>query len=111
MSDSNTSSTATATASATASARNEDNNLITKKQEQIVLPCPHCQDCILIEQLNCRIFRHAVLKATNTQINPHASQEECEQFIQKDLIYGCGKPFKVIDTDDGQLRAVICDYI
>jgi len=81
------------------------------KNEIIILTCPHCQDSIIIEQLNCRIFRHGVLKENNTQINPHAKKEECDHFIENNLIYGCGKPFRVIDNEDGKYEAIICEYI
>ena len=75
----------------------------------IVVICPHCNDPILIEQLNCRIFRHGILKSNNTQINPHASKEECDNYITNNLIYGCGKPFKIIDNNE--LKVEICKYI
>jgi hypothetical protein len=78
---------------------------------EIVVTCPHCAENIIIEQLNCRIFRHATLIINNTQINPHASKEECEFHIKNKLIYGCGKPFKVIENSDGTFCAVICEYI
>ena len=41
----------------------------------IVIECPHCNQCILIEQLNCRIFRHGILKHNGTQINPHSPKD------------------------------------
>jgi hypothetical protein len=69
--------------------------------------CPHCTGEILVHnnELNCRIFRHAVLKNGN-QINPHAPKEECERLIKNNEIYGCGKPFQVIGD-----KAVECDYL
>jgi hypothetical protein len=39
----------------------------------IIITCPHCQLLVEIEEINCAIFRHAVLKKTNKQINPHSS--------------------------------------
>jgi hypothetical protein len=78
---------------------------------EVVVICPHCAENIIIEQLNCRIFRHATLIANNTQINPHASQEECEFYFENKLIYGCGKPFRVIECNDGTFCAVICEYV
>jgi hypothetical protein len=77
----------------------------------IVVLCPHCAENIIIEQLNCKIFRHAILTINNTQINPHASKLECEYYISNKLIYGCGKPFQVIENNDGTYSAVICEYI
>lgn len=72
--------------------------------------CPHCAGLVEVAQneMNCRIFRHAVLKSNGTQINPHASKEECERII--DSIRGCGKPFR-ISVVDGKMVAEKCDYI
>jgi hypothetical protein len=90
---------------------NENNSNILEKIINIVVTCPHCNDQILIEQLNCKIFRHGILKSNNTQINPHASKEECDYYINNNLIYGCGKPFKIIENETNELIAVFCDYI
>ena len=68
--------------------------------------CPHCNITIWIEALNCRIFRCGMYKESYLQINPHMSQEECEDVVLKDLIYGCGKPFCY---EDGILKP--CKYI
>jgi hypothetical protein len=73
--------------------------------------CPHCDEPILIEKLNCCIFRHGALKANGKQIEPHASKELCDFYIKKDMIYGCGKPFQIVQNADGEYTAVICDYI
>jgi hypothetical protein len=83
-----------------------DNN----KKEEPVLICPHCNDFIIIEQINCGIFRHGILKSHNTQINPHASKEECEYFINNGLIYGCGLPFRIIQ-EGNKFVIEICEYI
>jgi amino acid transporter len=32
------------------------------------------------------------------QINPHSPKELCEYYIKNDLIYGCGKPFRIINN-------------
>lgn len=77
--------------------------------KHIIIICPHCNDFILIEELNCCIFRHAVLIKTNKQIDPHASKELCEYYIKKNKIYGCGKPYKII-MEDNVYKAIICDY-
>jgi len=76
----------------------------------IIINCPHCNEPILIEELNCKIFRHGVLKSTNQQINPHLSKSECDNLILNDLIYGCGKPF-IINIIDNNYKVEICDYI
>ena len=60
-----------------------------------VVVCPHCSGSIIVEVLACGIFRHGVNKKNMTPINPHAKEEECKSLFEKDLIYGCGKPFQV----------------
>ena len=88
----------------------------TNKHTNLVVQCPHCKYPILIEELNCRIFRHGVFKINGTQINPHASKELCDFYVQNDLILGCSKPFQIIQNEnsinnDDTFIAVICDYI
>jgi hypothetical protein len=77
----------------------------------IVVQCPHCSDFIFIDQLNCQIFRHGVFISNREQINPHASKEVCDSLIQRKLIHGCGKPFKLVKTNDGIFLAEKCNYI
>ena len=71
-----------------------------------VIICPHCNECVLIQELNCGIFRHGIIKDTYEQISPHASKEECEYLKNNDLIFGCGRPFRLIG-----LEVVKCSYI
>lgn len=67
--------------------------------------CPHCNEYVIIEQVNL-LFRHAVLKSTFQQVNPHEKKEVLEQLLLEEKIYGCGKPFQL----EGNVL-VICDYI
>ncbi len=69
--------------------------------------CPHCKGIVIIEQLNCKIFRHGIFKHNGKQIPPHASKADCDTWVQKDTIWGCGKPFQINEDN----KAVICDYI
>jgi hypothetical protein len=73
----------------------------------------NCQAPILIEKLNCRIFRHGTYINTNAQIPPHSSKEDCDDLVQNNLIYGCGKPFRVIEDlqSPSQWTAIVCDYV
>jgi hypothetical protein len=80
------------------------------KVEKPILVCPHCNEFIIIEELNCKIFRHGVLIIDGTQIDPHCSKEMCDYYISSKLIYGCSKPFQVIEVN-GILDTVVCDYI
>lgn len=75
-----------------------------------VIMCPHCGESILIEKLNCGIFRHGVIKETGKQVDPHASKTVCDELVAKNLIYGCGKPFQIL-VREGQYIVLLCDYI
>ncbi len=79
--------------------------------EPFTITCPNCQEIILIEELNCCIFRHGVLKENGAQINPHASIELCNYYIINNLIYGCGKPFQLVKNEEGIIIAMVCEYI
>lgn len=72
--------------------------------------CPHCDHLIEIVQLNCKIFRHGVYKKGYKQMNPHAPKNVCDHAVKKGLIYGCGKPFRVIKKDN-EYEAIGCEYI
>jgi hypothetical protein len=80
------------------------------EEEKPILICPHCKDYILIEKINCAIFRHGTFKNNGKQIDPHASKKICDLYLKNNLIYGCGKPFRIIDNN-GTLETEICDYI
>jgi hypothetical protein len=83
----------------------EDNEV-----KDLVVTCPHCNEPILIEKLNCRIFRHGVFKADGKQIDPHLNKALCDFYKDHNLIFGCGKPFQIIKSGD-QFKTEICDYI
>lgn len=38
------------------------------KKVNIIINCPHCNNLILIEELNCKIFRHDVIKETSNKL-------------------------------------------
>lgn len=74
--------------------------------------CPHCGQMIEIIELNCRIFRCGILKADYTQIGPHLSKLECDRLAAENLIFGCGKPFRILDAQSNEpVIAVACDYV
>jgi len=78
----------------------------------IIIQCPHCKDYIQVlkKDFNCKIFRHGILKSNLKQIDPHLKKVECDRLKREDLIYGCGKPFQLIENG-GIYSTVICDYI
>lgn len=83
---------------------------MSQEKEEPILTCPHCNNFIIIKKINCGIFRHGILKNNSKQIDPHSSKEMCEYYIKNNLIYGCGKPFKIINNN-GTLESEICEYI
>lgn len=76
----------------------------------IIIKCPHCLDYIIIEKINCAIFRHAVMISTGKQINPHSDKETCDYYVNNKLVYGCGKPYQLIKEGE-EYKAVVCEYI
>lgn len=80
------------------------------KKEEPILKCPHCDEYIIIEKLNCGIFRHGQLISNGKQINPHTQKDICDYYRSKNLIYGCGKPFKIL-LKENKFSIEICEYI
>ena len=83
------------------------------EENYIIINCPNCDDDILIyiNEINCSIFRHGVIKHTFQQIPPHASKEQCEDYITRDSVYGCAKPFRLKQSHTNAYVAIKCDYI
>lgn len=86
--------------------------LVIQDQDKLIATCPHCQDLIIIlkQELNCCIFRHAVLKENMTQINPHESKEVCDSLVTNNKVFGCAKPFRIISRDNNYFIES-CEYI
>jgi hypothetical protein len=58
----------------------------------------------------CKVgFRHGIFKKDGKQIPPHSSKAECDKWVERGEIYGCGKPFKVVE--DSVKVAITCEYI
>lgn len=78
-----------------------------------IVNCPHCNDYVIIEKINCGIFRHGTFIKNNKQMDPHEKKEKCDYYFENKLIYGCGKPFcvKIDENDKEKLMVEICDYI
>lgn len=78
------------------------------------ITCPNCNNLFVVNNndLNCMIFRHGVYKNSMKPINPHLSKEKCDMLIKRNLIYGCGKPFKLFNiNNDNTYVAIKCNYI
>ena len=86
-------------------------------QEHFVYPqghficCPHCSQACEIIELNCKIFRCGIYKRTMQQMDPHAPKALCDALAATGQIYGCCKPFQIVQDASGALVAVKCDYI
>lgn len=87
-----------------------ENKNNTKSIVNFEVQCPHCEEYVIIEQINCAIFRHGVIKKTLKQIDPHLPKAQCDKLKEHNLIYGCGKPFKIVNRN-GIWISVECDYI
>lgn len=74
----------------------------------MIVKCPHCNEFVFIESINCGIFRHAVFKHNMEPIPPHSSKADCDRLASQ--TYGCGKPFKIV-SKEGVYEIEVCDYI
>ena len=72
-----------------------------------LIKCPNCNLPILIESINCGIYRCGVFRSNGQPVYPHAPRIECEFYVNNQLIYGCANPFKYNGKDPPE----ICEYI
>jgi len=75
--------------------------------------CPYldCNVAIEVVEINCAIFRCGVYKNQTDphygkQIDPHLSKQDCDRIKKEDKIWGCGRPFKLVNG-----KLIQCDYI
>jgi len=87
----------------------EKNDQTNENKEEPILKCPHCDEYVIIEKLNCGIFRHGIF-VNGKEMNPHTPKNLCEEFVKQKIIYGCGKPFRIF-KDENKYNIEICDYI
>jgi len=76
-----------------------------KKLSAFLVNCPACKEPVLIDQVNCGIFRHAFYTDTLKTVDPHASKRHIMETMACGRLGGCGAPFEVVDG-----RARMCDY-
>jgi hypothetical protein len=72
-----------------------------------LIKCPNCEIDIYVETIACGIYRCGVFRTNGQPIPPHAPKVECEFYVNNQLIYGCGSPFKYNGKDPPE----ICNYI
>ena len=94
--------------------------LLKVEKVEIIISCPNCGQFSEIIELNCRIFRCGVFKHNLIQIPPHETKEICDDLKLRDVIFGCGKPFRLLEknrtldisgSEAFEFEAVVCDYI
>lgn len=78
-----------------------------------IYQCPHCEAYVEthIKQLNCKIFRHGVYKSNGKQVPPHSKKSLCDRIFREGHIYGCGKPYRIYKSSEGNLCVRKCGYI
>lgn len=78
------------------------------EQKFTIIRCPNCNGSVLVfeNEIACRIFRHGILKDTGNQMDPHTPKAKCEELVNENKIWGCGKPFYF----DGN-KLSTCGYI
>ena len=75
-----------------------------------IVKCPFCDEFIIIEKINCGIFRHGIIKSTLKQMEPHLPKDKCDYLKEKNMIFGCGKPFQILMVNE-EMIVQKCDYI
>jgi len=79
--------------------------------EDLVVACPHCGSPVIVDELRCGIFRHGVFRDSGLQIDPHATRQQIDGWVERSMIYGCGRPFRVVSVEGRGMVAEVCDYI
>ncbi len=80
---------------------------------EIIDKCPNCNNLVFLlkKEFNCKIYRHGLYKDSYKQIDPHLNKEECDRLTKEGLIYGCGKPFKIVIDVNQKYKLIKCEYI
>ena len=60
------------------------------------LACPNCGVSIVIETVNCGIFRCGIYKLSKQPIDPHAAKPTVDRLLEEKSILGCGQPFQLM---------------
>jgi hypothetical protein len=82
-----------------------NNSVDNNPNTEYIAICPWCDVPMIIYKENCCIFRHATYK-NGQEVDPHLSKDECDRIVRENLVYGCGKPFRIVNR-----IAEKCEYI
>ena len=57
--------------------------------------CPHCLCYVKIydDEVNCKLFVHAAFKRDHKSVDPHASRQQCDEWLASGLVFGCANAF------------------
>jgi len=61
------------------------------------MDCPYCKTKIILEKINCGIFRCGIYQLKNgkfRQLPKHGSKNRIDTIKNKYKVYGCGNPVK-----------------
>jgi len=74
--------------------------------------CPHCRGGVevLKKDIRCTIFRHGTY-INGSQMNPHEKKIKCDKLACHEMIYGCGRPFKLHIMRNDVIVIAKCGYI
>jgi hypothetical protein len=80
-----------------------------RMEDFVLTSCPKCGTTIQIfkRDINCRIFRCGIFKASNQPIAPHAAKAQIDAWLAQGRLHGCGQPFRL----NAKNSAEVCDYI
>lgn len=72
--------------------------------------CPHCFEIITVSknELNCRIFIHAIYTHNYEQVNPHLDKDNCVKLRNDNKVYGCCLQCEII-SNKNELFAQCCE--
>jgi hypothetical protein len=80
-----------------------------REVEELYCRCPHCGIVRDITQINCGIFRCALVNVKEDSeelksIDPHATKETCDRLLKEcKIVSGCSRPFQVVRDKDKKL--------
>ena len=56
-----------------------------------IIKLSHCKHIVVVNRkdINCAIFRHAILRENGEQIDPHSSKEICDNLVNAGKVWLC----------------------
>jgi hypothetical protein len=111
----------------------DDKGKVESTSRTVAVQCPHCvadgkeewETWIEVDRkdFNCKIFRHGIMRfpyekgGLMVSIPPHASKQLCDELAAKNMIIGCGRPYRLVVEQardacaQATVKAVACGYV